>query len=192
MLCPPLVKITVPNATRRSTAHDMWKQIAPWQLKQLQRLSSLDPERCETFLNTLYRQVPGLYEDLVIMAVDANELSAEKAAELLQVPSAEIDARLQVFRRLEAVAEQQITRDGESQVARLQSGGVAIWEIVRELRKLGSVERLESSFPSLSRGDIAAALRYAQNHPEEIESQIRRYEDSLMFRRSMYPNVVHQ
>jgi uncharacterized protein (DUF433 family) len=64
---------------------------------------------------------------------------------------------------------------------------VAVWEIVREYRKIGSVERLERSFPSLTRGELAAALKYAEHNPEEIENRILRYEDVRHRRLLQYP-----
>jgi uncharacterized protein (DUF433 family) len=177
------------SAALRNRAPKMWNPFEKWQLNQLSKLSNLDQQRVETMLNTLYRQYPDLFQELVIMAVHANEITIERGAELLQMPTAEIDARVQVYRRQEAVAIQEIKLDQDSRIARLQSGGVAIWEIVRELRKLGSVDRIESSFPALTKKDIAAALRYAQLHPEEIERQIKDYEDSLSRKRIVYPHA---
>jgi uncharacterized protein (DUF433 family) len=168
----------------------MWKIVEPWQLEQLQRLAALQPERCETFLNTVYRQFDGLYEDLAIMAVQAGSLGVDRAAELLALTPSEVEARVQLFVQQEAVARAMVMVDSATNIARLQSGGVAVWEIVRELRKLGSVERLESSFPSLTRAEIAAALRYAQDHPEETEQLIQRYEQSISKRLASYPKMA--
>ena len=166
----------------------MWKVFEPWQLSQLHRLSELDIERTETVLNTLWNQFPGLFEDVAVMAVDQGALAVDKAAELCGASVAEIEARLQVLRRQESLLERMVTLD-DANVARLEDGKVAVWEIVRELRKLGSVERLESAFPSLQRTEIAAALKYAQIHPVEIEEQIRKYEEAMSRRRAVYPSL---
>jgi len=166
----------------------MWKVFEPWQLRQLHRLAELDPERSETILNTLWNQFPGLFEDVIVMAVDQGEIGIDRAAEVAGVTAAEIEARLQVMRRQESLLDRMVTVD-ETNVARLEDGKVAVWEIVRELRKLGSLERLESAFPSLHRTEIAAALKYAQSHPTEIEDQISRYEEAMSRRRAVYPSL---
>lgn len=162
----------------------MWNVLEPWQTRQLQRLAAIDPERAEGMLNTLWQQYPGLYEEMAIMAVDQEALTVAQTAELLSIPTAEVDAKLVAWRRREVGSERLVVA---GPVAKLEETGVPVWEIVRELRKLGSVERLESRFPTLNRGQIAAALRYAQNHPQEIEDQIGRYEEARERQRAEYP-----
>ncbi|CAN5427005.1 hypothetical protein BH11ARM2_BH11ARM2_08520 [soil metagenome] len=162
----------------------MWNVLEPWQTRQLQRLAAIDPERAEGMLNTLWQQYPGLYEELTIMALDQNAITLAQATELLAVPSAEIDAKLVAWRRRDVGSERLVV---PGLIAKLDEGGVPVWEVVREFRKLGSVERLESRFPTLNRGQIAAALRYAQTHPQEIEDQISRYEEARERQRAEYP-----
>lgn len=162
----------------------MWNVIEPWQLQQLQRLASMDPERVETILNTLWRQYDGLFAELAVLATDQEELSVERCAQLLGVSPEEVERRMLAF-RVAVRNERAVVHDGT--VARLHEGRIPVWEVVREYRKLGSVERLAESFPSLTQGELAAALKYAEANPEEIEGQIARYEEVLVKRRAEYP-----
>lgn len=163
----------------------MWRLLEPWQLQQLQRLSTLDPERVETILNTLWASYPGLYEELAIAAVDADSLGVSECSERIRISPESVEHEVIAFRnrpeRIQMMVEQ------ESGVARLTESRVPVWEVVREYRKLGSVERLTETFRTLSRLELAAALKYAESHPEEIENQILRYEDLLGKRRTEYP-----
>ena len=165
-----------------------WATFESWQLPQLQRLSKLDPERVESFLNTLWRQYPGLYGELAISAVDQEQLSVDACAELLNIRSEEVEERLLAFRRSALPLDTAVVHDDSAKhVARLANGQIAVWEIVREFRKLGAAERLRDSFPGVPEGELAAALRYAQEHPDEIEAMIAEYEGILAKRRSVYP-----
>jgi len=155
----------------------------PWQLRQLERLAQFDPERVETVLNTVWHSYPGLLNELAILAVDQEALSVERCAELCGVDASEVEARLIAFRRRDSRADVVV----EGNIARLRDGQVAVWEIVREFRKLGSVERLAETFPTLTHGQLAAAIKYAESHPEEVEDQIQRYERVLEKRRAEYP-----
>jgi uncharacterized protein (DUF433 family) len=163
----------------------MWKVIEPWQLQQLQRLAALDPERVESMLNTLWNSYPGLYEELAVSAVDQEALAVDACAHRMGVEAEEVRRQVFAFRTTSAHDERMVVHDGP--IARLTEGQVAVWEVVREYRKLGSVERLAASFPSLTHRELAAALKYAEANPEEIESQITRYEEVLGKRRSEYP-----
>ncbi len=66
-------------------------------------------------------------------------------------------------------------------------GNVSVWEIVREWRRLGSIEALRQLFPRLPEADLAAAIGYAKDHPAEIDAQIDDYEQALARRRAEYP-----
>lgn len=83
-------------------------------------------------------------------------------------------------------AESLVTSD-ETGCARLSGCKIAVWEVVREHRKLGSVDRLCRAFPTLSVEQIDAALDYALSHPGDIEERIVAFEDVLVRRRSAYP-----
>ena len=165
----------------------MWAKNEAWQLCQLNRLAGLDPERVETILNTIWKSYTGLYAELAILAVDQEQLSVDECAERLSLSSDDVVQRLIHFRRA-APLDLAVVPDGAGQcVARIPDFGIAVWEIVREFRKLGSVERLKDSFPAVPEGQLAAAMRYAQENPEEIDGQIRAYEDMAGKLRSEYP-----
>lgn len=167
----------------------MWTTLNPWQLGQLQRLSQSDPERVETILNTLWNSYPNLLAELAVAAVDQEQLSVESCAKLLLIDVAEVERRLVEFRQHHARFnyEQAVVVDHGSTVAKLVDSRVAVWEIVREYRKLGSVERLTEAFPSLPKSELAAALTYAERNPSEIEDQISKYESILQKKRAEYP-----
>jgi uncharacterized protein (DUF433 family) len=164
----------------------MWHVLEPWQFTQLKRLASFDPERVETTLNTVWNAYPGLFEEVCVSAVDQEQLTVARCAELLEIPESRVEELLHGFRSRPAQPQAAVVRD-ERSVARLAEGHVAVWEIVREYRKLGSVERLVDSFTSLSKRDLAAALKYAEQNPAEIEAHIARYEEMLAKRRAEYP-----
>jgi uncharacterized protein (DUF433 family) len=188
----------------------MWTTYEHWQLIQLRRLSKIDPERVETMLNTLWNSYPGLLTDLSIAAVDQEQLSVDACAKLLNIPTSEVDQRLLEFRNRSVqkdcdwavvVDEGSCAKLADSRIedcdwavvvdegscAKLADSRIAVWEIVREYRKLGSVERLTEAFPSLPKSELAAALVYAEQNPGEIESQISRYEEMLQKKRAEYP-----
>jgi uncharacterized protein (DUF433 family) len=160
----------------------MWARLEKWQFDQLVRLSAQDFERAETLLNTLWNAYPGLYAELTIRAVDQEQLTVDEAAARLDVSIEEIEASLVQFRRSIPI-EGAVVCEGEKLVARLVQGQLPVWEVVREYRKVGSVEKLKVSFPSLSESELAAALRYAQSNSTEIEAQIADYERYLEMRR---------
>ncbi len=164
----------------------MWHVLEPWQFTQLKRLATFDPERVETTMNTIWNAYPGLFEEVCVSAVDQEQLTVARCAEILGIAESRVEEHLHDFRSRPPQPAAAVVRD-ERAVARLAEGHVAVWEIVREYRKLGSVERLVDSFTSLSRGELAAALKYAEQNPREIEEQIARYEELLAKRRAEYP-----
>jgi len=165
----------------------MWARLEPWQLQQLQRLANADPERAEAMLNTLWNNFPGLLPELAISAVDQEVLSVPECAERLDLTEHQVETSLTDFRHNGKGTHSIVLREDRHKTACLAEGGIAVWEVVREYRKLGSVERLKESFPSLTEMELAAALRYAQEHSEEIESLISDYENVLAKRRAEYP-----
>lgn len=164
----------------------MWARLESWQLPQLQRLARLDPQRVEMMLNTLWNQYPGLYTELAISAVDQELLSVEDCATRLGVGEEQIEQDLLDFRLCAGSIESAVVQDRRN-IACLAQGGIAVWEVIREFRKFGSVESLRSAFPGLSESELAAALRYAEGHPDEIEALISDYENVLARRRAEYP-----
>lgn len=165
----------------------MWAINEPWQLGQLNRLAGIDPERLETILNTLWNSYPGLYAELAILAVDQEQLSVDECAQRLNITSDEVVQKLIQFRRAAPLDLALVPDRNGHCVARIADFGIAVWEVVREFRKLGSVERLKESFPAVPEGQLAAAMRYAQENPDEIDVQIRAYEDMASKLRAEYP-----
>ncbi len=167
----------------------MWTTFETWQLAQLQRLSQTDTEQVETVMNTVWNSYPGLLSQLAISAVDQEQLSVDACATLLNVDIEEIEAALLEFRQKNARCDYQwaVVVDRDSSIAKLADSRVAVWEIVREYRKLGSVERLVEAFPTLPKSELAAALTYAEQNPGEIEAQIDKYETILQKKRAEYP-----
>lgn len=168
----------------------MWRKFEPWQVAQLQRLANIDLERAESVLNTVWSQYPGLYEQLALSALDQKQLSVEQCAKLIGVDEAACVERLQSLRSTLENRESAGVVIEPGQAAKVAAGSVAVWEIVREYRKIGSVERLVESFPSLSTAELVAGLNYARQHPEEIEEMIAKYEEALERRRNAYPFAV--
>lgn len=167
----------------------MWTTFETWQLAQLQRLAETDPERVETILNTVWNSYPGLLPDLAIAAVDQEQLSVDSCARLTGEDTSKVEDQLLEFRQKNAkfAYDLAVVVDSKSCVAKLAESQVSVWEIVREYRKLGSVERLTESFPSLPKAELAAALVYADQNPGEIEEQISKYEEILHKKRAEYP-----
>jgi uncharacterized protein (DUF433 family) len=165
----------------------MWIRYESWQVRQLERLAQLDPERAETVLNTLWAACPSLLGELAISAVDQEALSVSACADLLGITADEVERRLIVFRKHAITVDRAVVSDGQCNGAHLAECHVAVWEVIREYRKLGSVERMRESFPSLSEGELAAAFIYAEEHPAEIEDKISQYENLLARKRSEYP-----
>jgi uncharacterized protein (DUF433 family) len=156
----------------------------------LQRLSTHDLEQTESILNTLWAQYPGLYDQMALSALDQRRLSVEDCAKRLGLAEEECVERLKLYRQsVPSEAPVDVIQE-PGQATRVASGTVAVWEIVREFRKIGSLEALVESFPSLTTGELAAAIAYARQHPDEIEDMINRYEEALARRRNAYPFAV--
>lgn len=166
----------------------MWITLEDWQCRQLDRLAKVDKDRVEAMLNTLWASYPGLLAELAIGAVDQETLSIDRCAAVLGIDVEEVESHLIAFRRQASTQAQDVVRCSKgSNGALIAEGQVAVWEIVREYRKLGSVERLRDSFPALSEPQLAAAFDYAQANPAEIEDKIDAYERVLARKRSEYP-----
>lgn len=165
----------------------MWSKVETWQFRQLERLASADPDRAETILNTVWRSFPGLLGELAIGAVDQEELTVQACAELLDMSEEDVEQRLHAYRRRSQRFDYAVVHDRDTHIARLADGKIAVWEIIREFRKLGSVDRLRQAFPGVSEADLASAFRYAEAHAKEIEQLIEDYESRLAKMRAEYP-----
>lgn len=169
----------------------MWKLYEPWQVAMLSRLGTVDSERLESYLNTLWEQFPNLYESIAIGAVDQEELTLTHCAECLGITAEEVEGKLRDFRQSDRFRQQPIARAvvavQQDSPAKLVHGQIAVWEVVREYRKLGSLERLTEAFPGIRPFEIAEAMKYAEQNPKEIATQIELYETMLARRRAEYP-----
>jgi len=155
----------------------MWTPLEKWQVSQLEHLAVSDPDRVEAALNALWESHPELLETVTISALDKNELSLNRAAELLRMPSCDIEKRLAEFKQRNLRSQWLVVSDGSD--AKLADGSLPVWEIVRVYRRLGSKERLQKAFTGISRATLDAALAYAESHANEIDRQIEDYEALL-------------
>lgn len=158
-----------------------------WALCQMERMSRYDSERIHAILSSLFERDNDLLIDLVIGAVDQEMLSIHEASRITELEHYEIERRLFEFRNAVAFGEVNIVRESKAGIAKIAERNIAVWEIVREFRKVGSVDRLRGSFPDLTKKELAVALRYAEAHSTEIEQQIDQYEAVIERRRSEYP-----
>jgi uncharacterized protein (DUF433 family) len=145
----------------------MARKYAEWQLAELLKLGGRDRDRAERALNAVWSAMPGLYEELAA--------SAGLSFDFEDSPKA-----CPTYALVETV---------ESSVARLTESRIAVWEIVREHRRSGSMDELTVAFSSLDRGELEAAIDYGQQHREEIDLLIERYESMIEHRRAQYPNT---
>ncbi len=161
-----------------------------WQLEQLGYLAVSDPERVSSALKAFWEANPELFNDAILSAVDRRQISYERASELLDLSVAEINKLLEAQRSNSASWEQFIEVEAENGTARLSDSHVPIWEIIREYRKLGSVDSLCEAFPQLTQGSLAAALKYAEAHSTDIQSKIDAYEQYLDRRKAIIQSAA--
>lgn len=161
---------------------------AGWPLTQLQRIAKHQPERARTILQLVLQHDPELYVELAVSAVDQEMLSIEDASQLTGLSEEEIHRHLVTFRNHVLYKEVQIVRDEtRGNVARLANGQIPIWEIIREYRRLKSLDELALSFPQLTKSEIAVAIRYAEQNSEEIQCEIDGYESMTKRLHAEYP-----
>ena len=163
----------------------MWTPFEEWQVAQLERLSHVDREATEAALNSLWDARPDLLERLTLSAIDEDQLSLSRAAEVLGISERGVEFKLAAHRRRTLKAQCIVVSDGSN--AQMADGGLPIWEMVRVYRILGSIDRVLDSLSGVSRDSLESALAYADRNPDEIEDQIRRYESALEVRRAELP-----
>ncbi len=173
--------MVIPNDPTPSTTE------VPWSLLQLQRMTRFFPERVEEAMLRLLELDPALRNDLVIGAVDQEMLTVSQAAEYVGMSVDEVESRLADFRQLMCQREVRIEKTSDRAVARISGAGISVWEVARELRKVGTVDRLQESFPTLSRAELSVALSYADKNADEINREIQRYDEAVQRRLSEYP-----
>ena len=163
----------------------MWTSFEPWQMAQLERHASVEPERVERALNALWSSDPELFAQVAIEAVEQSQLEAIRCASMLGISVEDVEARVSEVRRRTLKRYCVVVCDGT--VAKLADGGLPVWEVVRVYRKLGSVEKLQEAFASVSAEALESALNYAAAHADEVELQISKYEQILERKRAEYP-----
>lgn len=163
----------------------MRTNLEPWQVTQLQRLAAVDPERIESALNDLWEIRPDILEQVVTSAVEQEQLSLDRGAKILDVDMEVVERLLADFRRRGLKRCCVVVTEGS--VAKLADGGLPVWEVVRVYRKLGSLELLHEAFSGVSPQTLESALAYADQHPDEIDRLIERYEALIVRRKAEYP-----
>lgn len=147
-----------------------------------------NPNRIEMVLNALWQAVPGLYEDLAIAAVDQEMLSIEEASTAMGIDECTVETMLREYRQSSRRYGAPIVRDLEhGRVAKLAGSQIAIWEVVRAYRKLGSFEAIQDKFPGIDEIELQGALKYAHEHEDEVEKLIRTYDDMRARKQAEYP-----
>lgn len=156
-----------------------------WQLEQLGHLAASDSDRVGRAFEAFWKANPDLLNDVVLSALDRRRISHEQAASILNVSLKQVTKRLESFRTESAAWEQFIEHDPEHGTVRLVDTHIPVWEVIREYRRIGSVAGLCESFPMVSHGALAAALKYADAHAEEIQTKISAYETYLDRRKAI-------
>lgn len=166
----------------------MTKTLGHWLIPQLERLAKSDPGRIEDLLEALRLSRRDLFDELHLMAVEHADLSQADAANRLESTLLDVQTRLEAFREASAdAAETQIIEHDRHGVAKIANKHVTVWEIVREYRRVDSVEAMRGAFPVLSEGELRSALIYAGRNPDEIGAQIRAYEEVVERSKAAYP-----
>lgn len=163
----------------------MWIPMEPWQVAQLARLSTIEPERVESGLNALWTERPELLEQVTIAGASAGDITPCEAGRILGISQAEAETKIADFNRKSLKRCCLVVC--ESGVAKLADGGIPVWEVVRVHRKLGSLEKLHQAFGGTSPETLDSALAYAESNREEIDHQIERYEEMVERKRAEYP-----
>lgn len=148
-------------------------------------MSRLRPEALDRLLASALKDEPELERDLALLAVYHGDLAESECAEILGCPCTEIQSGVE---HLQASSDESdfISHDAKG-IARVGDSHVAVWEIVREFRKVGSVSELNSRFPRLRESEVRAALNYCGRNPDEVAAQISAYEEIAARAKAAYP-----
>lgn len=163
----------------------MSAQQEPWLVAELRRMAKTQPERYSGVELALKSFAPGLYEELILAAYDAGDLSEVQAAEFLGIEASALSLRMELFHHANLEREPHLVEMDDQGIARLAHTRVAVWEVVREHRRLGGMDALKMNYSGLTEGELRAALAYAERHAEVIEASITRYEE-LQGRKTAY------
>lgn len=157
-----------------------------WQLGHLMLLSRTAPDHLATILERFFASEPDVLEELTLSAVAHEDITVTEAAGVLRVSEEEVIGRMVRLRQQGRGQCAVLRADDDHGFARLADSGLAVWELVREHRRLGSFGALPEHFPSVREADLTAAIAYADANCEEIEEQIRRYEDLRALQRAQF------
>ncbi|MCB0825649.1 MAG: DUF433 domain-containing protein [Armatimonadetes bacterium] len=156
---------------------DMPSTTEPWLITELKRLAITQPEKFDQIADHLRAFHGPLFEKLALSALEHGVLEPEECAICLATDVSSVAMRLEIFRR-------DVSEDGNTLliekdargVARVTGSEVKVWEIVREYRKRGSIEDLAEAYSGFTAAELRAALRYGEEHTEEIDAKIHEYE----------------
>lgn len=169
----------------------MRRSFEDWQVEALRRWALENPALAEEALNTLWSQVPGLYEKLLFDSVHSESLTLSDAADRLGEPEILVQERYAAYLAIAEIPQTRAALERESgKCTRLAGSGVTVWEIVRFFRKSENFEDLQRAFPALTRLELITALEYGQNEPDEIQRDIEAYEQIRAKTRSEYPSLT--
>lgn len=158
-------------------------------LHQLLSFAERNPGRVEHALEAMWQADPHLIRDIAVEAVQGNLLTIEEGANWLGISVTEFESHVTKAAE-EPGGYSTIGRDPDRrQPAKLARSGVAVWEIVREYRKEESLSRLQEHYASISHLELFEALLYAEEHPEEINADIERYEQFVRKKSEEYPRL---
>lgn len=166
----------------------MPETLPTWIFPQLERLAVERPDRLAEVIAHLLEHVLGLESELTAMAVEEELLSADEGAGHLGISVEDMESAVHQIKEvlMRETAHARIARDANG-VARIVDEHVAVWEVVREYRRLGAVEAVSQVMPMLSEVDIRLALTYAGRNPDEIGVLIQNYEAHQERARAAYP-----
>lgn len=149
-------------------------------------MSAADPERFDLLVDHLRTFQPELFEDLALTALDEGDLSEEACAVVLSTDLSSLTERLETYRESDNGNPIAIALD-DFGVARLTRSRLAVWEVVREYRLAGSLDSTEATFAGITPAEVRAALKYAEQHEEEINKRIAAYDDFQERAKAAYP-----
>lgn len=160
--------------------------VEPWQIEQLLALLKESPDAVLGPVATLFAANPDLYHSVVVRGVSTGAISVEEAGR--QTPLSEQDIAERA-RSISPSQPSQATIEMNGKGARLVGSGLYVWEIIRELRRLGSVDGLREQY-SLTDDELVAARVYAAENSEEVESQIGAFEELKNRKHAEYPSLA--
>jgi uncharacterized protein (DUF433 family) len=62
--------------------------------------------------------------------------------------------------------------EASGRTAKIGGTGLAVWEVLRDVRRDQGADRVRKTFPQLSQAQVTAALMYYARYREEVQSRI--------------------